>query len=165
MDSMIYEQLRLFSLFFFSGFIIGILFDIFRIIRKSFKISDLHTFIEDFLFSIITTLFLIFLIFVYNTGNLRFYMIIALTFGFSTYIITLSKYFIKINVILINLSKIFISKILHIFFIPLKFFLKYFEKILKKPIMFLIINLKKLKILLIYKKSNKKIVQKKDFKL
>lgn len=57
MNSDSVKQLNLFLIFFASGIIIGIFFDIFRIIRRSFKINDFHTFLEDSLFGIITGLF------------------------------------------------------------------------------------------------------------
>lgn len=66
MNSEILKQINLFLIFFASGIIIGVLFDIFRIIRRSFKINDFHTYIEDILFGILTGTFLIFIIFVYN---------------------------------------------------------------------------------------------------
>lgn len=72
MNSDSVKQLNLFLIFFASGIIIGIFFDIFRIIRRSFKINDFHTFLEDILFGIITGLFLIFIIFVYNNREYTF---------------------------------------------------------------------------------------------
>ena len=53
MNNIISEELKVIPIFLLSGAFIGISFDIFRIIRKSFKISNLHTNIEDILFGII----------------------------------------------------------------------------------------------------------------
>ena len=66
MSILISDELRLFFIFCVSGIIIGIFFDIFRIIRRTFKTSDFHTYIEDIIFGIITGIFLIFIIFIYN---------------------------------------------------------------------------------------------------
>ena len=41
------NQFYLLCIFMISGLIIGILFDLFRILRKSFKTPDIITYIED----------------------------------------------------------------------------------------------------------------------
>ena len=51
---MVTNQAYLFCIFIINGIIIGILFDFFRILRKTFKTSDLITYIEDSLFWILT---------------------------------------------------------------------------------------------------------------
>lgn len=149
------EQLYSFGIFFLSGIITGILFDIFRVIRKSFKISDIHTYIEDIIFGIITGIFLIFMSFIYNKGNIRFYMFIALILGLCAYFYTISKYFIKINVKILCFFKYLISKIIYIIVLFIKLILSFFKKVLNKPFMFIIINFKKLILLINYKKKKK----------
>ena len=52
-----FSQEQIFIFFFIIGIIIGILFDIFRVIRKSFKTPDTLTFIEDLLFLISKSLY------------------------------------------------------------------------------------------------------------
>ena len=166
MNSDSLKQLNLFLIFFVSGVIIGVLFDIFRIIRRSFKVSDFHTYIEDVLFGILTGLFLIFIIFVYNNGNIRFYMFVALILGAITYLLTISEYFIKINVKIITLIKKVIFKILHFVTYPFILITKFIKKILHKPFMLLVINLEKIKKGIRSKKEKKvkKIISKrKDF--
>lgn len=157
------EQLNLFSVFCISGLIIGIIFDIFRIIRRSFKISDFHTYVEDIILGIIIGIFLIYMLYVYNSGNFRFYMIIALFIGFITYILTISKYFIRINVKIITFLKKFINKTLHIIFLPIMYIIKTLTRIFNKPYMILIINIKKIKNVINYQKYQKKLHKKKDF--
>ena len=51
---MITNQGIIFLIFVLNGFVIGFLFDIFRILRKSFKTTDTITCIEDILFWILT---------------------------------------------------------------------------------------------------------------
>ena len=51
---MINTQVYLFLIFIINGFIIGLLFDFFRILRKAIKTSDFITYIEDALFWILT---------------------------------------------------------------------------------------------------------------
>lgn len=71
MGIVVSDELRLFLIFCISGIIIGIFFDIFRIIRRTFKISDIHTYIEDIMFGIVTGIFLIFIIFIYNNRKYK----------------------------------------------------------------------------------------------
>ena len=48
-----FSQEQVFIFFFIIGVIIAILFDIFRVLRKSFKTPDIITFIQDVSFLII----------------------------------------------------------------------------------------------------------------
>ncbi len=62
---MITNQAYLFLVFVINGFIIGFIFDFFRILRKSFKTSDFITYLEDICFWILTrTLNFIFYIYI-----------------------------------------------------------------------------------------------------
>lgn len=60
------NQAYTFIVFILNGIIIGILFDCFRILRKSFKTSDIITYIEDILFWIIAGIITLYFIFCYN---------------------------------------------------------------------------------------------------
>lgn len=157
------EQLNLFLVFFISGLIVGIISDIFRIIRRSFKISDLHTYIEDIILGIIIGILLIYMLYVYNSGNLRFYMIIALFIGFITYMLTISKYFIKISVKIITCLKTILYKLIHIILFPIIYILKSLKRLFNKPYMILTVNIKKIKNVINYQKYQKKLHKKKDF--
>lgn len=139
------KQIYIFTIFILNGCIIGILFDFFRILRKSFKTNDFITSAQDLFFCIITGILLIYSIFIFNNGEIRFYIILGLIIGLIVYILLFSKYIIKISVNFINIIK----KILHIFFIPIKLFIT----ILKMPIQLLynkFINI------IIKKKKNRK---------
>lgn len=54
---MIGNQANLFLIFTINGVIIGLLFDFFRILRKSFNTKDFVTYIEDILFWILTRIY------------------------------------------------------------------------------------------------------------
>lgn len=51
---MISNQANIFLIFTINGVIIGLLFDFFRILRRSFNTKDIITYIEDILFWILT---------------------------------------------------------------------------------------------------------------
>lgn len=61
MNNIIYILLS----FFITGVLIGILFDVFRISRKAFKLPDWIIYIEDILFWIITGVLILFTIFTF----------------------------------------------------------------------------------------------------
>ncbi len=123
---MIINQGYIFVIFILNGFLIGILFDIFRILRKSFKTKDIITYIEDILFWIITGIFLLYSVFRFNNGEIRLYMFIAILIGVLLYMLILSSYIITINVKIITSVKNLFQKIFNVFFKPFK---KLFDKI------------------------------------
>lgn len=102
-------------------------------------------------------------------------MFISLIIGLVTYFLTISKYFIRLNVKMINILKISISKIIYILFYPVKIIINILQKTIFKPFSFIIINIrnfnskilknltKSLKGVNISKKSRKNLRQKKDF--
>lgn len=140
---MLINQTLLFLIFTINGVLIGIIFDIFRISRKTIKTSDFVTYIEDFLFWIITSIILLYSIFTYNNGELRFFMFLAVILGFSLYLFTISSYLIKINVKIINLVKKVFLKIFEIIYNPFIKVFKILKKMIIKPILFIIVNLRK----------------------
>ena len=130
------NQTYLFIIFTIVGIIIGILFDIFRILRKSFKTKDIVTYIEDILFWILTGIIILFSMYRFSNGELRFFMIIGIIMGTLMYMITFSKYVIKISVFVINIFKIWILY-------PFKVLIKISKKIIFRPIFIICINFKK----------------------
>jgi len=143
LENTVTMQLYSMLVFLISGIIIGVFFDFFRILRKSFKTSDIITYIEDIIFWILTGLFLIFVLFQINNGEIRLYNIIGLFIGIILYMIFVSKIFININVKIINfLKKIFI-KLFKILLYPIKLLFNILKKLLK-PISFFVINVKKI---------------------
>lgn len=158
--------IQLYSLFIFtiSGVAISVFFDVFRILRKSFKTPDIITYIEDIIFWIFTGVFFLFILFKFNNGEIRNYVVLGIILGILIYMFTISKYFIKTSIIIID----FIKKIISY---PIKFIFSIFKKILK-PFTFIIINVRKnisyyyIKIKNMTKKNKKvkkRITKKKDF--
>ena len=141
---MIYNQAQLFLVFIINGIIIGILFDFFRILRKSFKTNDITTYIEDFLFWILTGFSILFTLFKFNNGEIRLYMFFAIAIGILLYMLIFSSYIIKINVSIIVFLKKIVKKILYYVFMPILFLLKVLKKIVFKPISFIFINIRSL---------------------
>lgn len=73
-----FSQGQIFIIFLIIGLSIGIFFDIFRALRKTFKTADIITYIQDIVFMAITGIFVINTLILVNNGELRFYIIIAI---------------------------------------------------------------------------------------
>jgi len=142
LENVILTQLYSFLLYLISGIIIGIFFDIFRILRKAFNTPDIITYIEDILFWILTGSFLLVILFKFSDGQLRIYQIIGTLAGVIIYMISISKFFIKINVKIIITIKKVLYQILKIILYPIKFIIKLITKIFN-PFTFFVININK----------------------
>jgi len=60
------SDVYIFFIFILVGFIIGILFDVFRILRRSFKTKDIITYLQDILFWLITGTLILYTTFKFN---------------------------------------------------------------------------------------------------
>lgn len=114
--------------FFVSGLGIGILFDLFRISRKTFKTPNLLIYIEDIIFWILTGLIILFTIFTSTNGEIRFYMIATMIFSCIIYFICISKFFIRINTKIIS----FIESIIKCIFKPIIKIVNFCKNFFKK---------------------------------
>ena len=151
---MVTNQAYLFLIFIINGIIIGLLFDFFRILRKSFKTTDIVTYIEDIIFWILTGLIVLYSIFTFNNGEIRLFMFIAIGIGSITYMLFASSYIIKVNVIVINFLKNILKKMFKIIYKPIKLISQLLRNTFFKPISFFIINIRKISINLSKKTQN-----------
>ncbi len=104
------EQAHLFLIFILNGILIGIVFDIFRILRKSFNTPNIVTYIEDILFWFIAALIVLYSLFVFNNGEIRGFIFIGLVCGIILYMLFFSKLVVKISVkIILFLKKIILA--------------------------------------------------------
>ena len=100
-----YTQGQLFIFFFIIGMCIGIIYDIFRVIRKNFKTKDFVTQIEDVIFLIFCGALTLISIIELNNGEVRFYLFIAIFLGILLYFIEkmMYKWYYKRNICIIIL--------------------------------------------------------------
>lgn len=142
MENTILLQLYSFLIYLISGIIIGILFDIFRILRKSFQTPDFLTYLEDILFWLLTGIFLLFVLFQFSNGEIRIYQVIAILIGNVFYLLSISKFFITINVKILTFIKHVIGNILKVVLTPIKLVITCIKKIIM-PLPFFVINIQK----------------------
>ena len=74
--------------------------------------------------------------YVFCDGELRFFMIIGIIIGNIMYLLTISKYVIKISMIIINFTK-------KILVIPIMLLVKITKKLIFRPITIICINIRK----------------------
>ena len=133
------NQAYLFIVFSLTGVVIGLLFDFFRILRRSFKTSNIITYFEDVLFWILTGVLILYNIWYFNNGEIRIYMFLGIIMGVLIYMLTLS------NIIISLLSKILIS-IVKVLELPFKTLFSIFHKFFTVIMKIFNIFSKKLKI-------------------
>lgn len=127
------NQAYLFLIFTLNGVLIGLLFDFFRILRKTFKTGNIATYVEDIVFWILSGISIIFFMYKFSNGSLRFFIFLGLCFGIILYMLTLSNIIIKTSVKTISGVIKLIHKIWSIIIIPLKFIYKVIDKIMLRP--------------------------------
>ena len=125
---MVTNQAYLFLIFIINGIIIGVLFDFFRILRKTIKTKDAITYIQDILFWILTGFIVLYSTFTFNNGEIRIFMFIAILIGVVFYMTLISSYVIKVNVTIINFIKNILQKIFNILITPTENFIKILQK-------------------------------------
>lgn len=123
-----FSQEQIFIFFFIIGVIISIIFDIFRVIRKSFKTSDFVTLVQDIIFLGITSVLIIGSIIKLNGGEIRFYLFLGIFLGAVIYSLTMSNLCVIILYEFVKICK----KILKIPYLCIKKSLKPLKRIIKK---------------------------------
>ena len=104
------EQARIFCLFFIIGLFIGFIFDLFRSFRKNFKMNNIFIDLQDIFFLIISGIMFFRSIVVFNSGDIRFYMIFATISGILIYALTISESCVIIFDVILKSVKCIIKK-------------------------------------------------------
>lgn len=124
------NQVLTFIVFILNGFLIGLLFDIFRVLRKNFKTPDSITYLQDILFWLLSGIMIIFTIIKFNNGEIRMFIFLGIFLGFSVYMLLFSKLFIKVSTYILNFFKKTFNVII---IIPLTNIAAFLRKYIWKP--------------------------------
>lgn len=124
---MIENQMYVFVMTVAIGSIMGLIFDLFRVIRRKGNTKDIVVYLQDILFWLLVTIIIIVSTFLINNGELRGYMIFGYVLGGIFYILLFSQFVRK------TLSFIFdtIERIIKKIWDGIKYFFKrirFFEK-------------------------------------
>lgn len=118
------HQALVFSLCIAGGFILGVLFDIFRIIRRAVNAGNVVTGVLDFLFWVLAAVLVFGTIFIINNGEVRAYEFLALALGLVLYFVCISRAFVRFSLFLIKWTKKIVTAVCRILFFPVKWILK-----------------------------------------
>lgn len=122
------EHLKIFLLSIGMGFLLGVLYDIIRIVRLIMSKSKTAVFIFDLLYITLSALLVYTFIIAINMGAVRAYIIIAQLFGFFFYYISFGIAVKKVSDKTAELIKSFLSKLFCI---------------VKKPFLFIFATIKR----------------------
>lgn len=129
------EQTQVFIIFVIVGIIISFLFDIFRILRKVYKFSNMLIYMQDILFWLLTGIIILQAIFKFNSGDIRIFLFLGIFVGVFIYISLFSIYVIKIGSFILKLINRLIRKLINVFKVPickiLNFMIKYYRNLRK----------------------------------
>lgn len=132
MQVTIAQQIFIFLTAVLCGVSIGILFDIFRIIRKLSNPTKASVNIQDTLFWLASAILVFWYIFTFNKGELRWFIFVGVFLSGWLYNLTISKYFIKIGIFLVNLLKKASIFLLKVILLPIAFI----YRLIRKPLIF-----------------------------
>ena len=76
----------------YGGLITGIIYDVYRMLRRALKAGRVVTAIFDILFSLCTLAIVAGVLFTVNSGEIRFYTFVGFALGFFIYIIGISHF-------------------------------------------------------------------------
>ncbi len=114
------EQMLTFLFALIMGIVICLWYDFFRIIRLCHHFKQLHIFIQDILFWVVSALLSFFLLMARCSGELRSYVFIAELAGFIICRVSLSRLIMKISGAIIKVVKRFIRFLGRKFYQPLR---------------------------------------------
>lgn len=101
---MLGAQLFAFGIILLSGFLLGLCFDLYRVLRALWQPGPLWTRIGDLLFWFNALCLLSSLLLVGNWGELRLYVLVGWALGFLLYQRLLSRYLVKVSFTVFSLA-------------------------------------------------------------
>ncbi len=125
------EHLEIFLLSLGMGFLLGILYDVVRIIRLIVSRGRAALFIFDFLYLALCAVLIYLFIIAVNMGAVRAYILIAQLLGFFCYYISFGIVVIRISDKIISLSKKAIRFIFNVIKKPFCFFARVIRRVFR----------------------------------
>lgn len=126
------EQLAIFVSSLGLGFLLGILYDIFRAVRLSITKSKIAILIFDIIYFILFGLLTFIFILALNKGEIRFYIIVGELIGAVFYYISFGIAVIKITDRIISLLRRFYSFVFKVISAPFRLIKKLFSRLFNK---------------------------------
>lgn len=138
-------QTKSFLLSLGMGFLLGITYDLIRIIRISISKSKTGVIISDLFFCAVACMGTFLFCLTINEGEIRLYLVLGETAGFFTYYFSLGVIIFSYSEKIIRFIKKLLSSVLRVILFPFKWVFRNLQKLVKKTISKRRQNSKKLK--------------------
>jgi len=103
-----------------AGTAIGLLYDAFRVIRKTARHTGLAVTLEDFIFWVAATGLTFYYMLHRNYGEIRLFSLIGVTVGILLYFTTVSRWVVIVLVSIVNYLKRVIIAVVRIILVPVR---------------------------------------------
>ncbi|MDR1001605.1 MAG: spore cortex biosynthesis protein YabQ [Clostridiales bacterium] len=118
------DQLVFFAQVLMVGAAAGLIYDFFRILRRTFRHVDALTQAEDVVYWLLATVFIFYFILHSNNGEIRLYAVVGVFGGMGLYFFTLSRLLMAVSGVVIDFLKRVILTVVGIILIPIKLLIK-----------------------------------------
>lgn len=142
------QQTQLFLYAFGFGFVLGIFYDVFRIIRLIFSGGKSVVFAADILYLALCTLLTFYFVLVLNSGQFRGYIIAGEILGWLVYYFSLGVLAVRVSNSIIKFGRRMLAGFIKLIKRPTNFIIRKVKGLMKKNALFLAKTNRK-----IYKKS------------
>nr|WP_303244277.1 spore cortex biosynthesis protein YabQ [uncultured Cellulosilyticum sp.] len=132
MNEIVSSQALLFITSIEIGIVMGMIFDLIRVIRKIVKHPSFFVQVEDLLYWIVCGLISFYMLYVTNYADIRPFILIGIILGAVFYFATFSIVFMKAATAVINYVKALLKRLWQLFLIPVKWCIK----TIKRPIIY-----------------------------
>lgn len=114
------------------GAVIGFIYDLFRILRKTAPHAGIAVQFEDMIFWLGVTLFMFYFLLMKSNGEMRWFSLLGAALGAVLYFAALSRWVMKVSVAVIEAVKKIIAAAVNIILFPIKKLVRLLKKPLKK---------------------------------
>jgi len=115
-----------------TGAAIGLLYDVFRVLRKTAPHSGLAVQLEDLLFWVAATGLTFYYMLHRNYGEIRPFVLIGITIGLVLYFATLSRWVLVVLVAVVNYIKKVVAAAVRIILTPVRIIVAWMAKPIRK---------------------------------
>lgn len=117
------EQAYVFLCTIAGGMAIGLVYDIFRILRKAVKTGSLVTYVQDLLYWLIVALIMFLTVYYSNDGELRVYLFIGALLGVVLYALLFSRIIMGSSLFIIKMVTTVIKALIFVISYPVRLLL------------------------------------------
>lgn len=142
------DQTRLFLLAIGLGFLLGVVYDLFRVVRMAFTMRRAGVFIQDVLFFLVCAAVTFVFLLAVNQGEIRGFIIAGEVLGFLIYYFSLGLLAMRVSSFLVHATQ----RIFHLISVPFRALMRLLKRLFGK-------------IGISVKKTSKKIAKKSKFNL